>query len=369
MPENQSSSITRPSTRPSAQPGSQHDFACGVVIAAYNARATIEHAIQSALFCAEVTQLCVVDDASSDDTAALAHRIAAQDARVRVIRLDHNVGPALARNRGIAELSAPWIAILDADDHVLPERFARLAALERYLSAKGQAPDFLADHLIRIPLDAPPPPPSHTPCDIGEGKTGEAQQLSFADFALRNLGRPGQELDLGFLKPVIRREFWQRAELFYRADLRLGEDYELYARSILLGANFFLLPACGYVSVEREGGLSRRHAIQDLRALRDSDTDLARIRRLAAGEKRALAAHRHSVNCRLQWRILIEAIKQADVRRAMASFSSPALAYYLIGQLIEEAARRAARIFSKLARSSAGARPAQRLPAQSRREA
>ena len=369
MPESQSSLMTRLAERPAPMPRPEADFACGVVIAAHNAQATIVRAMQSALICREVTQLCVVDDASSDDTVALALEIAARDPRVRVIRLNVNVGPALARNRGIAELSAPWIAILDADDYILPDRFARLARVEHCLSKQGQAPDFLGDRLIRIPLGAPPNLPPDTPQDMADPHSGEAQQLSFADFALRNLGRPGRELDLGFLKPVIRRDFWQTAGLSYRADLRLGEDYELYARAILQGARFFLLPACGYVSIEREGSLSRQHAIKDLRALRDCDTDLADIRRLATSEKQALAAHRHGVNCRLQWRILIEAIKQGNVPGALATFSSPALAFYLIGQLIEAVAKRLARVWTKTTKPRACANGPTQMPPQIRREA
>ena len=44
--------------------------------------------------------------------------------RIRVIR-QRNSGPAGARNRGIAETTAEWIAFLDADDEWAPEFLER----------------------------------------------------------------------------------------------------------------------------------------------------------------------------------------------------------------------------------------------------
>jgi len=69
-------------------------------------------------------EVIVVDDASSDGTAdALAG--APWASRVRVIRQAANRGVSAARNRGVAEASAAWIAFLDSDDHWAPEKLAR----------------------------------------------------------------------------------------------------------------------------------------------------------------------------------------------------------------------------------------------------
>jgi Glycosyl transferase family 2 len=53
------------------------------------------------------------------------------DKRMRIVALPENVGPARARNRGIAEASGAFIAIMDADDLSRPERLAKQLAYVR----------------------------------------------------------------------------------------------------------------------------------------------------------------------------------------------------------------------------------------------
>lgn len=58
----------------------------------------------------------LVDDGSNDDTATVLARLAASDARIRVITNPVAYGPARARNIGIAAAKGEFIAFLDADD-------------------------------------------------------------------------------------------------------------------------------------------------------------------------------------------------------------------------------------------------------------
>ena len=67
-------------------------------------------------------ELIVVDDASTDDTAARVEGF--RDDRVHLVRLDRNVGVSDARNAGIRIAQAPLLAFLDADDESEPERLA-----------------------------------------------------------------------------------------------------------------------------------------------------------------------------------------------------------------------------------------------------
>ncbi|RVD68865.1 glycosyltransferase family 2 protein, partial [Mesorhizobium sp. M4A.F.Ca.ET.029.04.2.1] len=70
----------------------------------------------------------VVDDGSTDDLEAA---IAIADIPVRLLRQD-NAGPGNATTRGMAALSTPFIATLDADDLWLPTKIElQLAHLER----------------------------------------------------------------------------------------------------------------------------------------------------------------------------------------------------------------------------------------------
>lgn len=84
-----------------------------VVIPAWNAgrwlRETLESALAQTL---PAREIIVVDDGSSDDTAAIASAFAPH---VTLIRQANAGGPA-ARNRGIAASSGEFIALLDNDD-------------------------------------------------------------------------------------------------------------------------------------------------------------------------------------------------------------------------------------------------------------
>lgn len=75
-------------------------------------------------------EMVVIDDGSTDDTAAVARRYA--DRGVRYVKRPHG-GAGRARNAGLEVTSAPLVAFLDADDAWLPDRVeAGLAHLARY---------------------------------------------------------------------------------------------------------------------------------------------------------------------------------------------------------------------------------------------
>jgi teichuronic acid biosynthesis glycosyltransferase TuaG len=76
-------------------------------------------------------EMWVVDDASSDDTAAVVERIAAGDPRVRLVRQRANAGPAQARQAALDRAGGRFLAFLDADDLWLPEKLARQTAFMR----------------------------------------------------------------------------------------------------------------------------------------------------------------------------------------------------------------------------------------------
>ncbi|HVV32898.1 MAG TPA: glycosyltransferase family 2 protein [Vitreimonas sp.] len=297
-----------------------------VVIAAYNAEPTLDRAIASALAQPETGEVCVVDDASADGTAALVQSWTERDPRVSLIRQSLNQGPSAARNAAIAATHCPWIAILDADDYLAPGRFAALMS-------KGAEADLIADALIRVFEGQAPPALT---------EAFAPQALSFEAFVIGNLGAQTGALDLGFLKPVFRRAFWDAHALSYRTDMRLGEDYELYARALLLGARFLVGGATGYISVEREGSLSKAHSEADLEKLRDCDAGLRAVRALSASEDRALRRRWTSMDCRLQWRRLISAVKTRDFRAALTTFHTPDAAVYLAARLGEQVWERSA---------------------------
>jgi len=100
-----------------------------VVIATYNRARLLRPAVESVLAQRDVAfELIIVDDASSDDTRQYLTTLA--DPRVRTIANETNLGPSLARNRGLETARAPVVAFLDSDDRYRAQRLAApLAAL------------------------------------------------------------------------------------------------------------------------------------------------------------------------------------------------------------------------------------------------
>lgn len=100
-----------------------------VLMPAYQTAATVGPALDSVL--AQTRQdfeVVVVDDGSTDDTAAHVERYVERDARVRLIRQD-NAGLAGARNTAIVHARGHLLSLLDSDDLWMPG----------YLEAMGEA--------------------------------------------------------------------------------------------------------------------------------------------------------------------------------------------------------------------------------------
>lgn len=99
----------------------------------------------------------VVDDGSTDDTQDVTAHFG-----VKTLRNSQPQGLGAARNRGLAATSRPYLAFLDADDHLPPGRTAQL------LEALTQCPDAgYAFGVSRTFQD--PNPPGSGPSTLIEG--------------------------------------------------------------------------------------------------------------------------------------------------------------------------------------------------------
>lgn len=282
-----------------------------VIIAAYNAERTIERAIRSALAEPEATEVVVVDDASVDRTVPLSHACDDGTGRLKILTQKENNGPAAARNYALRESTKPWVTVLDSDDFFISGRL-------KGLLSQAQGFDLVADDMFQMLENSV------------DGKCkkllGEAinlpREVSFEDFVLSNVScKKRERAEMGFIKPLIRRAFLAQHQLCYAENMRLGEDYELYARALGCGAKMILLPAQGYVSVVRSNSLSGNHSIQDLVQLYECDRVLMRDINLTPVEKNALRIHSISIDKRLQWRKLIDAIKNKKLLSALGTFT------------------------------------------------
>ncbi|MEI9889940.1 MAG: glycosyltransferase family 2 protein [Caulobacteraceae bacterium] len=240
-----------------------------VCMANYNGAAFIGEALASAL---EQTlaniEVIVVDDASTDDSVALAQAVAARDGRVRVERLARNGGPSAARNRVLELARGEWIAVLDSDDLMNPLRLQQLVD-----QAEATSADIIADDLLVFQQDGSSPPRT-----LLGGWTGDAGGwVSAADY-IRSNGPYGHKPNLGFLKPLFRRSFLVAKALTYDISVRIGEDFDIVCRALLDGARMRILPRPYYLYRKHGASISqvmKVSHIQDMLSICDARRSLA----------------------------------------------------------------------------------------------
>lgn len=117
-----------------------------VVVPTWCVAPWIEDCLESLLREAVVGEVLVIDDASTDETVAIAHRVAARDARVRVYR-NPGRGSAAGRNFGVSLATGTYLAFADGDDI---SAHGGLEALTRSLTVSGS--DFaVADYIVFTP--------------------------------------------------------------------------------------------------------------------------------------------------------------------------------------------------------------------------
>ena len=206
-----------------------------VVMAAFNAEAFLLHAYRSA--CAQTlpaAEIVVVDDASTDGTAALAAQLAADDGRVRLLRAERNAGPGAARNLAMAAATGEWLAVMDCDDFMHP---ARLETAMRVAAAHGA--DVVLDNAVLLDPAGFGTVAPVVPLD------GEAEVLDLHGYLWRIMWARSH-VGIGILKPVLRREWLLRSGVRYREHLRHGEDSFLMLDCLRGGARVVLSPAPTY---------------------------------------------------------------------------------------------------------------------------
>ncbi|MEM7523547.1 MAG: glycosyltransferase family 2 protein [Pseudomonadota bacterium] len=310
-----------------------------VVIPAWNASATIGRAVTSALAQSVPCDVIVVDDASPDDTVAAARAVDEGSGRLTVVSAPKNAGPAAARNLGVTLTEADWIVLLDADDFMDPGRVAGLIALAEPDGAPEW--DLVADDLYRVvegDVDGP-----------RQRLISEADFTPYAldleNFVLGNLhGEHGSRGELGFLKPMMRRRFLIDHDIRYDEAVRLGEDYDIYARMLAAGGRMLVSNPLGYFAVARSDSISATHGTAEVGGLVAVDVALLKRPTLTAGERRAIKRHLGITRREWAWLRLIDAVKARAPAAALGCFAGPPdVALSLFARLGEQAALRARR--------------------------
>jgi succinoglycan biosynthesis protein ExoO len=217
-----------------------------VVMCTHGAAATLPSAIASVLrqTCRDL-EVIVADDASRDESCEIVRGLGAMDERVRLLTSPVNRGPSAARNRAIDDARGEWVAIVDSDDLIHPNRLERLIE-----AAEAHGADMVADDVVPFG-DTPGIGGSTFFAGIANGR---GLIINAAEFVRSDLsGRSGS---LGYCKPVIRRE--ALGGLRYDETIGIGEDFDFCLRLLAGGRRFLLWPDPSYLYRRHSASMSHR---------------------------------------------------------------------------------------------------------------
>ncbi len=103
-----------------------HQDMVSIITPAYNSSQFIANCIESVLAQTyENWEMIIVDDCSTDNQNKVIGEYIKRDHRIKLIELNNNVGPAMARNKAIEKSSGRYTAFLDSDDLWLPEKLEK----------------------------------------------------------------------------------------------------------------------------------------------------------------------------------------------------------------------------------------------------
>jgi len=175
-------------------------------------------------------EIVIVDDGSTDDTAAVAEELARSSPESILVIHQPNAGPGAARQRGLERARGSFVQFLDSDDLLLPGKFAAQVGSLR----------------------------QHPDCQISYGPSLEENH---AIHPVRRRGpmRGTGEVRATLFPHLLVERWWTTSSPLYRRDLldRIGpwrswineEDWEYDARAGATGARLAWVPE--EVSVRR----------------------------------------------------------------------------------------------------------------------
>ena len=162
-------------------------------------------------------EFVIVDDGSTDETAAVLNDYEQREPRLRVLRNDKKMSLPVSLNRGLSQCKARWVARMDADDIALPDR------LEKQISFLTKHPEIGLIGSGSINIDA-------------QGKEIGLTRHPCDDRTIRFM----LPFWCCFVHPsvIFQRELVEQVD-GYDASMWTGQDYDLWARllSVTKAAN------------------------------------------------------------------------------------------------------------------------------------
>lgn len=310
-----------------------------VVVPVYDVEAYVEECLESILAQEGVDlEVVVVDDGSTDSSAARVERFVTPGGPVRLVRTA-NQGLGAARNEGVRHATGDYLTFADSDDVVPP---AAYDVLLRQLRRNGC--DFVTGSIVRWETGAG--------TDGGDRLTQLPwmRRLHRSRAALMIDQQPEILGDVFAWNKMFRRDFWEGAGLAWPEGVRY-EDQPTTTQAYLRARLFGIVPDVVYHWRIRGDGSSitqQRSSLQDLedrwttkRMALASVTDYGspKVEQVFRDKVMAGDLHRYFVEIPgcddAWWDLLVAGVRELWAERSLTQ-SGLTPAFRLVGWLVEQ---------------------------------
>ncbi|MEV6398330.1 CDP-glycerol glycerophosphotransferase family protein [Streptomyces sp. NPDC051907] len=236
-----------------------------VVVPVYNVEDYLEECLRSlADQSLRDLEVVMVDDGSTDGSAVIARRFAAEDDRFRLLT-QVNAGLGAARNAGVREARGEFLAFVDSDDLVPADAYERMVS-----SLEASGSDFATGNVFRL---------------RASGKTGQSPMFREPMAASRTATHVTRHWPLLYdriaCNKVFRRDFWDRNSFAFPEGV-LFEDIPVIIPAHFLAASVDVLHDTVYLWRDRDGSITTRRARP--KAVQDRARSCARAAEFLATE-------------------------------------------------------------------------------------
>lgn len=221
-----------------------------VIIPVYNAEQFLPACLDSVLHQDYPSfEILVIDDGSTDGSAALIDRYAAREPRIVALH-QRNAGVSAARNRGVAEARGEYIAFVDADDRVTPSYLSHLLSPQTDLSIAGIS-------LLHEPSGRME---SHGFDRTRSARTDRERGLLFADAEIHDTTK-------GPCNKLFRREIIEQHHLRFNPRYSYGEDHLFVLEFVKHCHSIAQIAHTDYLYIHRPTAASLTHRLLPYKAL------------------------------------------------------------------------------------------------------
>lgn len=204
--------------------------AVSVIISTYNAGNLLANALDALAaqsLPADLVEILVVDDGSTDGTWRYLSEVEGERGNIKIFRQRHSGGPSAGRNRALSIATGSYVFCHDADDYLGPDALRRLVEI-----AHREDSDIVMVRVSWIGRPNPDPGPAKSVFDADILKDGVWRSLTPHKLIRRSLI---ERLGLRFCEDMVQGEdqVFMASCLFAARKISVLGDKDLYHRRML----------------------------------------------------------------------------------------------------------------------------------------